>query len=66
MEQLTDSLQADRYGGFPLGVESAWPGSQGAPTLRDSLDSSSSPQRGPGIGRAFSLRFLRSPLAAAG
>lgn len=49
--------QTDRYGGIPLGVESAWPTSYGAPTAVPGLSTtpSSSPKRDFGVGVAASL-----------
>src|SRR5262245_50184356 len=56
-QSRTSSQQADRYGGIPLGVESAWPTSYGAPTAVPGLSStpSSSPKRDFGVGVASSL-----------
>lgn len=57
-QPLISSQQSDRYGGVPLGVESAWPtSSYGAPTAVPGLSStpSSSPKRDFGVGVASSL-----------
>src|SRR5262245_54070653 len=53
----TSLQQADRYGGIPLGVESAWPTAYGAPTAVPGLSSSpsSSPKWDSGVGAATSL-----------
>src|SRR5262245_31368873 len=53
----TSLQQADRYGGIPLGVESAWPTAYGAPTAVPGLSPSpsSSPKRDSGVGAATSL-----------
>src|SRR5262245_15011112 len=56
----TSQQQADRYGGVPLGVESAWPTSYGAPTAAPGLYStpSSSPRWDSGVGAASSLALV--------
>jgi len=62
--------QATARDEVPLGLESAWPGSDqlaiifGGPTAVQRLDSSSSPKRDPEVGAALPLRLARGALAA--
>lgn len=68
MDQPLDFLQQqDRYGGVPLGVESAWPVVSGARVAvaqgLSSSSSSSSPKGDSGIRGAFSLRAAGITLA---